>query len=138
MNTFDISILEQALRKILLDGKVSEKVYGNRPKAVDGPSSDFIVATIAGSIEDQGTYGECLTVISLFALNSTIGKNAAKLSIMQKRLLDCMPTSYEVKQGDEVVASFEFDNKPTIIGDNGDDFGYHCRIIQFQTIIKVL
>ena len=138
MNNFDITKLESAIKGILLNGNVSSTVWNNRPKTADTSKSDFVVASVEASISDEAAYGATTLYVSLFAKDGGGFKNGVKLSLMYQRLLACMPASLDITENNQVVASYEIDTNPTILPDVGDDYGFHCRIIQFSIIIKVL
>lgn len=127
MNDFDITAIENEVMDIIRSIGVSAKVYPNRPKAAE-PASDFVVVMVSGSVQDRAALGECTVGVHLFAKDLNKVKNGKKLSFMYGRLLSGMP----VESG-----RYIFDTEPTVLGDTPDDFGYHVRIIQFKTIIKI-
>ena len=86
MNFFDTSALESALRRILLDGGVSEVVYANRPKSAPTRENRFAVVSVAGNLDDMACYGECVVRITLYARDAAGLKNSKALSEMQKAL----------------------------------------------------
>lgn len=109
---------------------VSKSVYTNRPKAVDSKSNkqDFVVVKISGNIDDLGTHGRTTVSIHLFAKDIESEKNGKKLSIMYQKVINNMPDSDE---------RLLFSGHPRIVADVGDNYGYHARIINIETIIKV-
>lgn len=138
MNNFDTTRLEEAIRNLLLTGGVSTSVWTNRPKTVDSSKEDFVVVSVSGGTDDELAYGNSSVYVSLFAKDGSGFKNGKKLSVMYQRLRACMPASLNVTEGQEVVSSYEIDTTPVIYPDAADDYGYHCRIIQFDITIKVL
>ncbi len=138
MNNFDITTLEEALKSILTTGAVSATVWNNRPKTVDSTKNDFVVASVQSNMEDMDAYGDTFVNIALFAKDGSGFKNKTKLSLMYGKLRDCMPAAYEVTNQGVTVAAYEFDTNPTIFPDVADDYGYHCRIIQFRVTQKVI
>lgn len=129
MNDFDISDIEARVKTIVRDELgVSETVFNNRPKSADITENDFCVVRVTGTVEDKAAYGECRIAISLFAKDVNNQKNGKKLSVMYKKLVAGLP--YEDNR-------YLFDDTPTIVGDTADDYGYHARIIQMHTIIKI-
>lgn len=128
MNKFDTTRLEEALKTIIASLDISKKVYSVRPYSVPEATTDFIVARVGNDIVDNGCYGVCRVYISLFAKNVDGLKNGAKLSRMYEKFIDGFPQSYGV---------YEFSNRPRVIADRGDDFNFHSRLIQIETIIKI-
>ena len=117
MNDFDITDIETRLKEIIRDElKVSSVVYNNRPKSADISGNDFCVVKVTGTVADKAAYGECVVYIHLFAKDIQNQKNGKKLSVMYKKL---------------------FDETPKLIGDTADDYGFHVRILQLHTIIKI-
>lgn len=128
INDFDITKIEDEVKKILRNLKVSDKVYNNRPKATDS-SSDFVVAMVSGDITDRHAYGECVVSIYLFAKDIDSIKNSKKLSAMYQKIVKGFPAS---------SGRLLFDINPMIGSDMPDDFGYHRRLIRVSTIIKAI
>lgn len=129
MNDFDITDIETRLKEILRDEiKVSASVYNNRPKSADIGGNDFCVVKVSGTVVDHDAYGTCTIAIHLFAKDISNQKNGKKLSVMYKKLVKGLP--YD-------DGRYLLDDTPKTIGDTADDYGFHVRILQLQTIIKV-
>lgn len=128
MNKYDITRLEQTLRRVISEMGVSRKVFSVRPYSVPESMDDFVVARVGSDVTDTGCYGYCRVYISLFAKNVDGLKNGAKLSSMYQKFMSRFPQS---------IDGYEFGNTPTIVGDKGDDFNFHSRVIKIETIIKV-
>ena len=127
MNNFDITQIEDSVKNLLRQLDIADAIYDSRPKSAPQTQS-FIVAKVSGSVMDMLTYGEFTLGIDLFAKNVRNLKNTAKLSYMYRKLMENLPATY-----DRLV----FDNAPTVIGDAEDGFGFHARLINIKTIIKV-
>lgn len=125
-SNYDITTIEENIRAVVRGLSVSSHVYCNRPQAVADSVSDFIVVRVGGSVTDLATYGRCNVYVSLFAKDVNNLKNGKKLSIMYEKLVNGFPTS----SGDLLITSH-----PTVVGDTGDDFGFHARIVQFNNVI---
>lgn len=128
MNNFDITTIEEEVRNILRNLKVSDKVYTNRPKSTES-ASDFVVVMVSGGVEDKFAYGECMISIYLFAKDNNYIKNGKKLSAMYQKVANGFPAS----QG-----RLLFDICPTQVPDTPDDYGFHRRLIRIQTTIKAI
>lgn len=128
MNDFDITIIEDEVKGILRNLKVSDKVYSNRPKAAES-SSDFVVALVSGEVRDMETYGECMVSIYLFAKDNNGIKNGKKLSAMYQKIRKGFPAS---------SGRLIFEISPLQSSDMPDDFGFHRRLIRIQTTIKAI
>lgn len=128
MNDFDITMIEDEVKAILRNLKVSEKIYSNRPKSTDSVN-DFVVAMVSGEVQDKCAYGECMISIYLFAKDNNFIKNGKKLSAMYQKIIKGFPAS----QGRLLFEIF-----PTQIPDTPDDFGFHRRLIRIQTTIKAI
>lgn len=126
MNVFDRTSIEDDLKSLVGSLDISSKIYQNRPKASE-QVQDFIVVE-CGTITDRSTYGECTVSIYLFAKDIGNLKNGKKLSVMYRKLAEGLPPSY---------GQLLFDTEPRIIGDTPDDYGFHARIIDIQTTIKI-
>lgn len=127
INNFDISAIEEEVIGIVRGLGVGKKVYPNRPKAT-APSADFVVVSASGGIEDMYAYGVCKVRIDLFAKDVDNVKNSTKLSVMYQKLRKGFPAS---------SGNLLFNTDWNIVGDTPDDFGFHARIIQIETTIKV-
>ena len=125
MNDFDITDIEN-----LVSAEVRKlgftNVWNNRPKATDDTISEFVVVRVSGGISDYAAYGQCRVLIHLFARNVKEMKNAKKLSVMQKKI-EGLP---------QWIDPLLINGKPRIVGDTPDNFGFHCRIINFKVTIK--
>lgn len=128
MNDFDITMIEDEVKGILRNLKVSDKVYSNRPKAAES-SSDFVVALVSGEVRDMETYGECMVSIYLFAKDNNGIKNGKKLSAMYQKIRKGFPAS---------SGRLLFEISPAQSSDIPDDFGFHRRLIRIQTTIKAI
>lgn len=129
MNDFDITDIENRIKEIVRDElKVSATVYNDRPKSADIGGNDFCVVKVSGTVRDMAAYGECTVYIHLFAKDISNQKNGKKLSVMYKKLVAGLPYS---------DGRYIFDETPSVLGDTADDYGFHARILQLQTIIKV-
>jgi hypothetical protein len=127
INNFDITAIEDEVRAIVRNLKVSDKVYANRPKATES-SSDFVVVKVS-DITDMAAYGECVTEIDLFAKDASGFKNGKKLSMMYQKLVKGFPAS---------AGRLIFDTEPNVLGDTPDDYGFHARLIRINTIVKAI
>lgn len=128
MNDFDITVIEDEVKGILRNLKVSDKVYSNRPKAAES-SSDFVVALVSGEVRDMDAYGECMVSIYLFAKDNNGIKNGKKLSAMYQKIRKGFPAS---------SGRLLFEISPLQSSDMPDDFGFHRRLIRIQTTIKAI
>lgn len=128
MNDFDITMIEDEVKGILRNLKVSDKVYSNRPKAAES-SSDFVVALVSGEVRDMEAYGECMVSIYLFAKDNNGIKNGKKLSAMYQKVRKGFPAS---------SGRLLFEISPAQSSDIPDDFGFHRRLIRIQTTIKAI
>lgn len=127
INNFDITAIEDEVRAVVRNLKVSDKVYANRPKATES-SSDFVVVKVS-DITDMAAYGECIVSINLFAKDASGFKNGKKLSLMYQKLVNGLPAS---------VGKLIFDTEPNVLGDTPDDYGFHARLIRIKTIVKAI
>lgn len=130
LNDFDISDIESTLKDLVRSWNVSKNVYNNRPRAIDAKSSkqDFVVVKVAGSIEDLKTYGRTTVSIHLFAKDIESEKNGKKLSVMYQKVVSNMTGS---------VGRLLFTGTPRIIADTADNYGYHARVLNIETLIKL-
>lgn len=128
MNDFDITMIEDEVKGILRNLKVSDKVYSNRPKAAES-SSDFVVALVSGEVRDMDAYGECMVSLYLFAKDNNGIKNGKKLSAMYQKIRKGFPAS---------SGRLIFEISPLQSSDMPDDFGFHRRLIRIQTTIKAI
>lgn len=128
MNVFDTTELEDTVVEIIRKIGFSKTIYTARPKAVPTQHLDYVVVNVSGSVVDHTTYGTCTVKIDLFAKDANHIKNGKKLSYMYKSLMENFPAS---------SGKYEFTTEPVLLGDVADDFGYHARLINWKTIIKV-
>jgi len=126
MNVFDITDIENEIKELVESFGISSRTYCNRPKAAE-QLQDFIVVK-CGTISDRVAYGECTVSVHLFAKDIGNLKNGKKLSLMYRQFVENLPPEY----GDLL-----FDTAPKILGDAPDDYGFHARIINIQTTIKI-
>ena len=127
-NDFDITKIEDEVMGIVRNLGVSQRVYGNRPKAVE-PASDFVVVSTVNGVSDLAAFGKCTVRIDLFAKDIDHIKNRKKLSAMYQNLRKGFPAS---------SGRLIFDTEWNILGDTPDDFGFHARLIRIQTTIKAI
>lgn len=127
-NEFDQTSIENELKQIATTLSVSTKVWTSRPSSTTTTNDDFVVAKVSGRIVDYGTYGQCTCGFHLFAKDISGFKNTKKLSSMYKKLSAGLP---------QWQGKLLFEGTPTIICDMPDDYGYHVRIINIKTIIKI-
>jgi hypothetical protein len=127
-NDFDITKIEDEVIGIVRNLGVSQRVYGNRPKAVE-PASDFVVVSTVNGVSDLAAFGKCTVRIDLFAKDIDHIKNRKKLSAMYQKLRKGFPAS---------SGRLIFDTEWNILGDTPDDFGFHARLIRIQTTIKAI
>lgn len=125
MKNYDISELENTLRSVLRNADVADKVYLNRPKASD-PAACFAVVSVVGSMTDLECYANGTVYFYLFARDVKEEKNGKKLSLMYDKLLEALPRR---------SGRYIFDENPTLIGDTGDDYGFHCRVVRMKVTI---
>ncbi len=127
MNDFDITDIEETLKGIVRGAGVSQTVYSNRPKATTSPKDDFVVVSVAGKVDDVSAYGQCKVFVYLFARDVQAVKNGKKLSKMYQALRAGLPG---------FAGRYEFDRRPSVLGDAPDDYGYHARVIELFVTIK--
>lgn len=127
MNDFDITDIENVLKGVVRSAGVSQTVYTNRPKATASAKDDFVVVSVVGRVDDVSAYGQCKVFIYLFARDVQAVKNGAKLSKMYQALRAGIP-GFEGR--------YEFDRRPSVIGDSPDDYGYHARVVELYVTIK--
>lgn len=135
MNNFNISTLEQSVADIVKGLGVSKVIYFDRPKAVTH-SEDFVVVKVVGNVGDLAAFGECRVYLQLYAKDHENLKNNVKLKVMEDKVKNGFPASYDRYDGDVLVASYLFDDTPNVVGDKADDYGYHMRLINISTTIK--
>lgn len=127
MNRFDITEIEEAVKRIVRDAGVSQSVYSNRPKAMREPKDDFVIVSVSGRVSDRAAYGECKVLVYLFARDAHGFKNGAKLSKMYSAFIAGLPG---------FSGRYELDQTPSVLGDAADDYGYHARVIELFVNIK--
>lgn len=128
MNDFDITMIEDEVKTILRDLRVSDKVYNNRPKSAES-ASDFVVAMVSGDVNDWNTHGKCMISIYLFAKDNAGIKNSKKLSAMYQKVSKGFPAER---------GRLMFDIYPSTSSDIPDDYGFHRRLIRISTTIKAV
>lgn len=128
-NNFDQSAIEDSIGEVLRTIGVSKNVYSNRPRSISADLKDFVVCKVVGSIDDLRAFGSCTLSVSLFAKDVSNVKNRKKLSVMQEKVTQGMPRSYD---------GLLIDDVPKILGDSADKDGYHARIIHYSLIIKTV
>lgn len=125
---YDITRIEECVRDIVRSLDVSQNVFCNRPKALPESLADFVVVKVSGTVFDLATYARCTIRVDLFAKDVNSIKNGKKLSVMYQKLVEGIPS---------MVDKIFLTTSPNIVGDTGDDFGFHARMLQFNnTIIK--
>lgn len=136
---FSISVLESAFKDIVESAGCVSSVFNNRPKSLPNQLQNFVVVSVIGTLEDMAAYGDCKVRIAMFARDVADFKNSVLLDNMQHDIQQAVPTYWDVT-GDNgnVIASYEIDKHPDVIGDAPDDFGFHARILMFNVLIKVL
>lgn len=134
MNYFDITDIEKLATDAIRGLGISSHVWNNRPKATDDNIGEFVVVKITGGITDKAAFGQCRLAVQLFARDISEMKNAKKLSVMQKKLVNLPlwiePT--EQSQGHGLL----IEGTPNVVGDTPDDFGFHARIITYRLFVK--
>ena len=126
MNVFDTTDLENAIKRIVVNGGVTSTVFSNRPKAKD-QGSDFAVVSLTSRTDDKACYGDTEIAIDLFAKDVNNVKNSVKLSKMYRALLAAMPAE---------IGRYLISTTPLVLPDVPDDYGYTARIVNFDVIIK--
>lgn len=127
-NYFDQTDVEQTLGNIVKSAGISKNVFvGCRPRSVAESMEDFVVVKLYGSISDLYTFGRTTCSVHLFARDVQFQKNGKKLSIMQHRLMEALVYS---------KGRLHF-GETEVVADTYDDVGFHARIINIPTIIKV-
>lgn len=128
MNIYDITAIEDEVKGLIRNLKISDKVYTNRPKSAES-ANDFVVVMVSGEVRDLNAYGECMISIYLFAKDINYVKNGKKLSAMYQKLMTGFPAS---------SGRLLFDINPQTSSDIPDDFGFHRRLIRINTTIKAI
>lgn len=129
MNSFDITEIENTIADHIRESGVSEHVWKNRPKATADDIDDFAVVKVTGGISDKAAFGQCRVAVYLFSRDVREMKNDVRLSVMQ----DALVSGMRMRLG-KLIA----DDKFRYVGDTADGFGFHCRIISFSVIIKIV
>ena len=138
-NGFYVTLVEQVFKQMLIKSGASSNVYTNRPKSLSESVNDFVVVSMQGSLEDMSAYGECTVNVSLFARDAAGFKNGNKLNAMQYKATGQIPISVTVlNKAGLPVHEYIITQTPDIVGDAPDDYGFHCRMILFQTTLKVI
>lgn len=127
-NYFDQTDVEQILGDIVKSAGISKNVFvGSRPRSVAESMDDFVVVKLYGKISDLYTFGRTTCSVHLFARDVQFQKNGKKLSIMQRGLVDALVYSKGRLHFGDI----------DVVADAYDDVGFHARIINIPTIIKV-
>lgn len=129
MNDFNTTTIEETVKAYLRDIGVADKIYNSRPTSVDEQTTSFVVVKVSGNIADRAGYGTCVISVHLFAKDVSNVKNGKKLSVMQEKLYAGLPADI-----DRLLLS----QTPTVLSDVADDYGFHARIINIETIIKAV
>lgn len=138
-NNFSTTLLELACKAILEHIAVSDNVYNNRPKTIAPTVNDFVVTSVHSAVSDECAYGDCEMHITLFAKDVNAFKNNKKLASLENAVLCGFPTSAKIIDNNHnTIAEYEIDNAPDVMPDTPDDYGFHARVILFQTILKVI
>lgn len=128
-NCFDQSEIEQILGDAVKQMGISKNVFvGARPRSVAESMKDFVVVKIYGSISDLHAYGRTTCSIHLFARDVQNQKNGKKLSVMHRKLYSNLSNAI-----DKLILG-----DATVMADTYDDVGFHARIINFSTTIKII
>lgn len=132
---YDITLLEDAVRGIIITGAVSSTVYKNRPKS--GPQvNDFVVVEVMENVIDRRAFADTSIGVEFFSRDVNNLKNDKRLSVMYGKVLDCMPEQIDVKDSNQnVIASYLVD-EPVVLPDAPDNFGFHARIMNFSLTLK--
>ena len=125
MNDFDITDIEALVSAEVRKLGITH-VWNNRPKATDDSISDFVVVRVSGGITDKAAFGQCRLSIYIYVRDVKGMKNAKKLSVIYKKINE-LPLW---------IDPLLIDGHPRIVGDTPDDFGFHCRIINYRITIK--
>ena len=125
MNDFDITDIEALVSAEVRKLGITH-VWNNRPKATDDSISDFVVVRVSGGITDKAAFGQCRLSIYIYVRDVKGMKNAKKLSVINKKI-EGLPLW---------IDPLLIDGHPRIVGDTPDDFGFHCRIINYRITIK--
>ena len=133
-NDFDITDVERLATEAIRGLGISEHVWNNRPKATDDSIAEFVVVKVTGGISDKAAFGQTRLAVHLFARDIVEMKNAKKLSVMQKKLVN-LPLWIQPDTPGEGHGLL-IDGNPRIVGDTPDDFGFHARIITYRLFIK--
>lgn len=123
---YDITAIEEAVKAIVRELNVSERVYCDRPRSIEDKATDFVVVKVTGMVRDMGTFARCAISVSLFAKDVNNLKNSKKLSVMQLKMTEGFPSE---------SGHLMFRSIPRILGDTQDDFGFHARVIQFNNVL---
>lgn len=128
-NNFDQTYIEQTLGDAIKKMNISKNIFiGSRPRSVPESMQDFVVVKIYGSISDLRAYGRTICSVHLFARDVQNQKNGKKLSIMQNKLYSNLSNAI-----DKLILG-----EATVMADAYDDVGFHARIINFSTTIKII
>jgi len=127
MNSFNPSDIESAFIAKIATMGISASVYPNRPKSAI-IAEDFVVVSLASSIKDLASYGECSLEVSLFAKDVNNVKNVKKLKFMYDTLVGRMPV---------FLGKYIIETTPQILADVPDDYGFHARILNFHLTLKI-
>ena len=125
MNDFDITDIEALVSAEVRKLGITH-VWNNRPKATDDSISDFVVVRVSGGITDKAAFGQCRLSIYIYVRDVKGMKNAKKLSVIYKKINE-LPLW---------IDPLLIDGHPRLVGDTPDDFGFHCRIINYRVTIK--
>ena len=125
MNDFDITDIEALVSAEVRKLGITH-VWNNRPKVTDDSISDFVVVRVSGGITDKAAFGQCRLSIYIYVRDVKGMKNAKKLSVIYKKINE-LPLW---------IDPLLIDGHPRIVGDTPDDFGFHCRIINYRITIK--
>lgn len=127
---YDQSEIEQILINVVKKAKITENIFpGDRPQSIPVRMQDFVVVKVTGNILDNNAYGSTICSIDLYTKDLSGGiKNTKKLSSMYQRLVDGFTAS----------SSNLLFNNVRVIADVPDGYGFHIRMINIQTIIKII
>lgn len=128
-NHYDQTEIEETLFQMVKRAGVSQNIFkGMRPDTTNNKMLDFVVVKITGRIYDRAAYGETVCSIDLYARNISGMKNGKKLSEMFRKVDSLLPRAEGKLRLSE----------PTIVADAPDNYGFTTRLININTLIKIV
>lgn len=128
INVLDITAIEEALCNAVRKAGITEPVYTSRPNATANTADAFIVVHVSGNVVDSHALARCVASVNIFVRDIGGFKNTKKISLMYKTLV----RGLALEDG-----ALMFSNTPRIIAETPDSYGYHVRILNIDTTIKV-